>query len=136
MSMTVETAPGQKLYRAVVDALRREIETGRFAETQLLPAERVLCELLDISRTTLRKAIADLIAEGVLYHRHGAGTFIHRATPRVEQPSSRLTNVFSSVLLTGRVSTSSRTRSITSGRKTGSSPSTSAVGYPAPSSTL
>ena len=59
--MTVETAPGQKLYRAVVDALRREIETGRFAETQLLPAERVLCELLDVSRTTLRHAIADLL---------------------------------------------------------------------------
>ena len=52
------------------------------------------------------------------------------------QPSSRRTNVFSRVLLTGRVSTSSRTCSITSGRKTGSSPSTSAVGYPAPSSTL
>jgi len=42
MTMTVEAAPGQKLYRAVVDALRDEIETGRFAETQLLPAERVL----------------------------------------------------------------------------------------------
>src|SRR6516162_4078688 len=101
MAMTVEAAPGQKLYRAVVDALRREIETGRFAETQLLPAERVLCELLEISRTTLRKAIADLIAEGVLFHRHGAGTFIHRATPRVEQPSSRLTSFTEDMRLRG-----------------------------------
>ena len=48
MHMTVEAVPGQKLYLAVVDALRREIETGRFAEAQLLPAERVLCELLDV----------------------------------------------------------------------------------------
>jgi len=103
MTMTVETAPGQKLYRAVVDALRREIETGRFAETQLLPPERVLCELLEVSRTTLRKAIADLIAEGVLYHRHGAGTFIHRATPRVEQPSSRLTSFTEDMRLRGLV---------------------------------
>ena len=101
MSMTVEAAPGQKLYRAVVDALRREIETGRFAETQLLPAERELCELLEVSRTTLRKAIADLIAEGVLFHRHGAGTFIHRATPRVEQPSSRLTSFTEDMRLRG-----------------------------------
>src|SRR5262252_76912 len=102
MSMTVETAPGQKLYRAVVDALRREIETGRFAEAQLLPPERVLCELLDVSRTTLRKAIADLIAEGVLFHRHGAGTFIHRATPpRVDQPSSRLTSFTEDMQLRG-----------------------------------
>jgi GntR family transcriptional regulator len=101
MSMTVEAAPGQKLYVAVVDALRREIETGRFAETQLLPAERELCTLLDVSRTTLRKAIADLIAEGVLFHRHGAGTFIHRATPRVEQPSSRLTSFTEDMRLRG-----------------------------------
>jgi GntR family transcriptional regulator, N-acetylglucosamine utilization regulator len=101
MSMTVEAAPGQKLYRAVVDALQREIETGRFAEAQLLPAERELCELLDVSRTTLRKAIADLIAEGVLFNRHGAGTFIHRATPRVDQPSSRLTSFTEDMRLRG-----------------------------------
>jgi GntR family transcriptional regulator len=101
MTMMVEAAPGQKLYRAVVDALRQEIETGRFAETQLLPAERVLCELLDVSRTTLRKAIADLVAEGVLLHRHGAGTFIHRARPRVDQPSSRLTSFTEDMQLRG-----------------------------------
>jgi GntR family transcriptional regulator len=101
MTMTVEAAPGQKLYRAVVDALRNEIETGRFAETQLLPAERVLCELLDVSRTTLRKALADLVADGVLLQRHGAGTFIHRATPRVDQPSSRLTSFTEDMRLRG-----------------------------------
>jgi GntR family transcriptional regulator len=101
MPVTVEAEPGQKLYRAVVDALRREIATGRFAETQLLPPERVLCELLDVSRTTLRKAIADLIVEGVLFHRHGAGTFIHRATPRVDQPSSRLTSFTEDMQLRG-----------------------------------
>ena len=109
MTMMVEAAPGQKLYRAVVDALRHEIETGRFAETQLLPAERVLCELLDVSRTKLRKAIADLVAEGVLLHRHGAGTFIHRARPRVDQPSSRLTSFTEDMQLRG-LSELARTR--------------------------
>src|SRR5258707_13395932 len=101
MTMTVEAVPGQKLYRAVVDALRREVESGRFAEAQLLPAERVLCELLDVSRTTLRKAIADLVDEGVLLHRHGAGTFIHRARLHVDQPSSRLTSFTEDMQLRG-----------------------------------
>jgi len=101
MTMNVEAAPGQRLYRAVVDALRREIETGRYADAQLLPAERVLCELLEVSRTTLRKAIADLVAQGVLFHRHGAGTFIHRATPRVDQPMSRLTSFTEDMRLRG-----------------------------------
>src|SRR3979490_3437686 len=101
MPMMVEAVPGQKLYPAVVDALRREIQTGRFAETQWLPAERVLCELLDVSRTTLRKAIADLVTEGVLLHRHGAGTFIHRARLHVDQPSSRLTSFTEDMQLRG-----------------------------------
>ena len=82
MTIAATSQSGGKLYRSVVETLRREIEAGRFAESQLLPGERALCELLEVSRTTLRKAIAELIAEGVLFHRHGAGTFIHRATPR------------------------------------------------------
>ena len=60
-------------------------------------------------------------------HGRDCGSLVLAVLPghalRAEQPApSRRTNVFSSVLLTGRVSTSSRTRSITSGRKTGSSP--------------
>ena len=43
----------------------------------------------------------NLIAEGVLFHRHGAGTFIHRATPRVDQPSSRLTSFTEDMRLRG-----------------------------------
>ena len=101
MTMTALSRGGGRLHRAVVDTLRREIEIGRFAGSQLLPGERALCELLEVSRTTLRKAIADLIADGVLFHRHGAGTFIHRATPRVDQPSSRLTSFTEDMRLRG-----------------------------------
>jgi GntR family transcriptional regulator len=101
MTLTVETPRGARLYRAVVETLRREIETGRFAESQVLPGERALCELLEVSRTTLRKAIDVLISEGVLFHRHGAGTFIHRATPRVDQPFSRLTSFTEDMRLRG-----------------------------------
>src|SRR5208282_3498721 len=42
--------------------------------------------------TTLRRAIAGLIQEGVLFHRHGAGTFVRRRPPHVEQALSRLTS--------------------------------------------
>jgi GntR family transcriptional regulator len=101
MRTTAPSRGGGKLCRAVVETLRREIEVGRFADSQLLPGERALCELLEVSRTTLRKAIADLIAKGVLFHRQGAGTFIHRATPRVDQPSSRLTSFTEDMRLRG-----------------------------------
>jgi len=99
-----EAAPARAtLYRSVVATLKREIAGGRFADLEILPGERELCVLLDVSRTTLRRAIVELVAEGVLYHRHGAGTFIRRAPPRVDQPMSRLTGFTEDMRLRGLV---------------------------------
>jgi GntR family transcriptional regulator len=80
------------LFEAVGATLKREIASGRFAGADVLPAERELSEILRVSRTTLRRAIAGLIEEGVLFHRQGAGTFVRRKAPHVEQALSRLTS--------------------------------------------
>ena len=85
-------AERRPLFASVGAALKREIVAGRFAGADVLPGERELSEMLDVSRTTLRRAIAGLIEEGVLVHRHGAGTFVRRSPPHVEQPLSRLTS--------------------------------------------
>ncbi len=45
----------------------------------------------------MRRAIAALVEEGALFQRQGAGTFIRRAAPRVDQPFSRLVG-FSEVM--------------------------------------
>src|SRR3984885_11382173 len=79
-------------FEVVSAALKREIVSGRFVESDVLPGERELSEMLNVSRTTLRRAIGGLIDEGVLAHRHGAGTFVRRNPPHVEQPLSRLTS--------------------------------------------
>jgi GntR family transcriptional regulator len=95
-----------RLYARVGETLRREIAGGRFADTEILPGERELSALLEVSRTTLRRAISDLVVEGVLYHRHGAGTFIRRALPRVDQPLSRLTGFTQDMRLRGFLASS------------------------------
>ncbi len=46
-----------------------------------LPPERELCELVGVSRTALRGAIAELVAGNVLESRQGSGTYV--ADPRV-----------------------------------------------------
>jgi GntR family transcriptional regulator len=101
MNQHVVGGRGGRLYKDIAEQLKAEIESGRFSQAQVLPGERTLCEMFEVSRTTLRKAIVELIAAGVLFHRHGAGTFIHRATPRVEQPSSRLTSFTEDMELRG-----------------------------------
>src|SRR5271167_908890 len=94
------------LFEAVGAALKREIASGRFTETDVLPGERELSEMLDVSRTTLRRAIAGLVDEGVLAHRHGAGTFVRRNPPHVEQPLSRLTSFTEDMRLRGLTASS------------------------------
>ena len=41
-----------------------------------LPSERMMCELWNCNRSTLRKAIKQLILEGRIYNKNGSGTFV------------------------------------------------------------
>src|SRR5208337_2485092 len=102
-AMRAERTP---LFASVGAALKREIAVGRFAQADLLPGERELSQMLEVSRTTLRRAIAGLVDEGVLVHRHGAGTFVRRNPLHVEQPLSRLTSFTEDMRLRGLAASS------------------------------
>jgi GntR family transcriptional regulator len=99
--MLEEPASRATLYRSIAQTLKHEIDSGRFVDAQVLPGERELSLLLGVSRTTLRRAITQLVDDGLLFHRQGAGTFIHRALPRVDQPFSRLTGFTEDMRLRG-----------------------------------
>lgn len=76
------------LYRRVELAIKRYITNGKMKEADALPPERDLAQALTVSRVTIRKAVQQLVIQGLLVQRQGAGTFI---AGRVEQPLSRLT---------------------------------------------
>ena len=61
------------------DALQQRIERNELSDQGRLPSERELAALLNVSRTTLRKALGQLIADGRVEQRHGLGNF---ALPR------------------------------------------------------
>ncbi|KXP09497.1 GntR family transcriptional regulator [Tsukamurella pulmonis] len=67
-----------RYFRAKLELQRR---IGDLGHGDTLPAERRLAEELGVSRTTLRKALAELSAEGVLRREHGSGTYV--APPKV-----------------------------------------------------
>lgn len=99
-------AERQPLFESIGAVLKHEIAGGRFAQSDVLPGERELSQMLEVSRTTLRRAIAGLIEDGLLVHRHGAGTFVRRSPPHVEQPLSRLTSFTEDMRLRGLVASS------------------------------
>lgn len=77
-----------KLKRMVTDA----IAEGALADRDAIPGERDIARMLGISRVTVRKAFADLVADGILVQRRGSGTFVAQKTTRIEAPLSRLTS--------------------------------------------
>src|SRR5690606_12002584 len=68
------------------------IKRGHIKPGDALPSERDLAQRADVSRVTVRKAVQQLVQEGVLVQRHGSGTFVAPQTQRVEQSLSQLTS--------------------------------------------
>jgi len=68
-------APGP-LYQQIVDAVKREVASGRLAAGRPLPSFRALAEELQVSLITVKRAYEELEREHVIYRRQGLGTFI------------------------------------------------------------
>lgn len=79
MSMTntrpLNSTRGTALHRQIFLVLREEISRGLFPDG-VLPNEETLCERFGVSRITVRRALGDLAALGIVERRHGRGTFL------------------------------------------------------------
>jgi GntR family transcriptional regulator / MocR family aminotransferase len=67
---------GARLGRSLEDALRAAIRDGRLPPGTRLPASRALAADLGIARNTVADAFGQLVAEGWLSARTGAGTWV------------------------------------------------------------
>ena len=65
----------QPLYLGVYREIAREIESGALLPGDRLPSERWLCDELGVSRATVRRALEELMAEGMVESR-GRGSFV------------------------------------------------------------
>jgi GntR family transcriptional regulator, transcriptional repressor for pyruvate dehydrogenase complex len=59
--------------------IRELVEPAALGPNRKLPTERALCEMLEISRRSVRRALEVLEAEGRIWRRQGSGTFVGRA---------------------------------------------------------
>ncbi len=56
--------------------IQDNIENGKLAADECLPPELELASTFNVSRSTVRQAINDLVVKEVLYRRRGKGTFV------------------------------------------------------------
>lgn len=66
----------EKLSNSVVRQIEQLILRGILRPGERLPSERDLAEKMDVSRPSLREAIADLAERGLLVSRAGSGVFV------------------------------------------------------------
>ena len=89
-------AAGAPRYRQLAHALIRDIESGRHPVGALLPPELQLSEQYGVSRHTVREAIRQLAAMGMISRRQGVGTRVtaKTATQRYTASLSTLSDLF------------------------------------------
>ncbi|SEK53209.1 GntR family transcriptional regulator [Carnobacterium iners] len=74
----IEKNSATPLYVQLVDILIADI-TQKMQPNDKMMSEREICQLYDVSRTTVRLALAELENSGYIYKRHGRGTFVSGA---------------------------------------------------------
>lgn len=87
------------LYQQLQRALRHAIESRLLAPDDALPAERILALHFNVSRITVRKALAGLVADGLLNRKQGSGNFI---STRVHKNFAMLTSFSEDMRARGR----------------------------------
>lgn len=80
--VALSDASGVPLYLQLKKTLRQTIETGGWTEADLLPSEPAIAVHFGISRNTVRQALGELQAEGLLIRERGRGTRIAEKGPR------------------------------------------------------
>lgn len=66
----------QKLYLQLYGIIKGRIERGEWPVESQIPTEEELCRLFDVSKATVRIAVAELVREGYLRRQQGKGTFV------------------------------------------------------------
>ena len=75
MLSKTNTRTGIARYQQVYTVLSQALAEGSIAAGQALPSEPTLVRQYGVSRTTVRRALARLAAEGSIVRRRGSGTF-------------------------------------------------------------
>lgn len=84
-------------YQMVKDYVLSQIENQEFTKDDRIPSESEFSKLLDVSSITVRKALSELVNEGVIYRVRGKGSFVANQSTVSEKTSNLVAFVISGV---------------------------------------
>lgn len=74
--MNLNPSTPQPLYMQIRQMLKNDVQHGKYKPDEQIPTEAELCEIYNVSRITIRKAIEELVKEGTLTRVPRRGTFV------------------------------------------------------------
>ena len=92
------------LYQQLMRRLQNDVATGVYPAGGRIPSEQLLCDTYGVSRVTVRKAMLDLVQEGLLVRRQGKGTFV--ADARLTRDLAHITSFSDACAGMGRAAAS------------------------------
>ena len=63
-------------YEEIAEDIRNGIISGKYNPNEQLPLEKEMCEHYGVSRITIKKAVDELVVQGLVIKRRGSGTFV------------------------------------------------------------
>ena len=73
---TQEKSDPLPLYYRIQMEIRKQVESGIWLPGEMIPPEKRIAEDFHVSLGTVRRAIQDLVADGLLYRMQGKGTLV------------------------------------------------------------
>jgi GntR family transcriptional regulator len=86
----------RKLYVQLYDIMKKKIEDKEWSFGFRIPNEQELCDFFNVSRTTVRSAILELVRQGYLTRHQGRGTFVSK---KVESDKLTMFTTFGELML-------------------------------------
>lgn len=79
-------------YQEIKEKLMNKINSKEYKQNSKIPSERELSEFFEVSRTTVRKAINELVNENYLSKEPGRGTFVNNN--QINKIKNKTNNIF------------------------------------------
>lgn len=89
-TLQVSSDSARPIYQQIADSLKRMVRMGKLKEGDQVPPELTICEALNVSRSTVRMAMSQLIDEGLIIRHRGKGSYI--AGNQMHRPINYLYN--------------------------------------------
>jgi len=85
LNRAVDGTLAMPLYHQVYLILKQNIREGTYGPGAALPIEQQLCDSFKVSRITIKRAMQQLAAEGLIVRQRGRGTFVSLESTSVPQ---------------------------------------------------